>query len=169
MDRKLRTAERKRKSGEGSAAQEAAERRRTGEQPTITIDGETYTVVKVYPIGWVDQLVQVDTEEGPEFVLAPSREVAGQAARARWADMAKNDKKEFTCLVGEETLIAWCLGEPAGPGTTKVDSLEKWLDLHLETPEEEWASYDGEEQEVEAVTLLDLELGWTPRVAYRHN
>lgn len=138
-------------------------------KPTITIDGETYTVTRVFALGWVDQLVQVDTAEGREFVLAPSREVAGQAARERWADMVRNDPSEFTEVVGKETLIKWCLGQMAGPGTTKVDSLEKWLDLTAERPEEEWASYDGQELEVEAVTILDKELTWTPTVAYRQN
>lgn len=65
---------------------------------------------------------------------------------------------------------AWALGNPAGPGSTQVESLEEWLDLWLDTPEEEFASYDGEEVEAsEADEELIEELGFTPAVAYRHN
>lgn len=74
-------------------------------------------------------------------------ETAGQNARDYWEDMAQNDKSEFICMVGEGTLVSWCLGDYAGPGTTKVSSLEEWLDLWLDTPEEHFASYDGEEIE----------------------
>ncbi len=57
--------------------------------------------------------------------------------------MAENDSKEFVCMVGEETLVAWALGQYAGPGSTHVQSLNEWLDLWLNTPEEHFASYDS--------------------------
>lgn len=87
-----------------------------------------------------------------EFKLFASREDAGEAAREYWADMAESDPKEFTCMVGEDTLIAWGLGKYAGPGSTRVKSLGEWLDLWLDTPEEHFASYDGEEREVSGPT-----------------
>jgi hypothetical protein len=84
--------------------------------------------------------------------------------------MAENDPREFTCMVGETTLVKWGLGQMAGPGTTQVRSLEEWLDLWLTIPEEQWASYDGNELDVEYVSpALEAELSITPTVAYRHN
>jgi hypothetical protein len=91
-------------------------------------------------------------------------------------------------MVGDETLIRWALGQNAGPGLTQVNSLDKWLDLWLDTPAEHFASYDGEEHDVEGPTAeerasddeetvafvtgwdeLVEELGFTPTVAYRSN
>src|SRR6185369_7834653 len=108
----------------------------------LKIDGEIYNVSKVYQFDRDHNIAQVKTEEGPEFIVAESSEEAGKSARERWADMAENDPKEFTCMVGEETLVQWGLGRSAGPGSTSVCSLEEWLDLWLDTPEEEFASYD---------------------------
>jgi hypothetical protein len=93
------------------------------------------------------QLPMIDTEQGPEFYIAESSEDAGEKAREYWEDMADEDPNEFACLVGTETLIQWNLGNYAGPGSTQVQSLKEWLDLHLNIPEECFASYDGEERE----------------------
>jgi len=83
--------------------------------------------------------------DGAEYMVFADTEDAGEQAREYWADMAENDPIEFACIVGEETLIQWGMGHFAGPGTTKVESLGEWLDLWLDTPEEHWASYDGDE------------------------
>lgn len=88
-----------------------------------------------------------NTNGGKEYILFMNSKEAGEAAREYWEDMARCDKAEFTCLVGEETLISWGLGEYAGPGTTQVTSLEDWLDLWLNTPEEFHAMYDSLECE----------------------
>ena len=115
-------------------------------------------------------LPMVTCDDGTEWYVAESHEHAGQKAREYWEDLAKDDPSEFACLVGENTLVAWALGQPAGPGSTQVCSLEEWLDLWLETPEEEFASYDGNEYEVTSKCgRVADELGFTPRVAYRHN
>jgi len=68
--------------------------------------------------------------------------------------------------LGAETLIRWALGMPAGPGSRQVRSLNEWLDLWLETPEEEL----GEEFEVVQVAedLVDW-LGFRPRVAFKRH
>lgn len=81
-----------------------------------------------------------------EYYLFEDNETAGQLARDYWEDMARNDPTEFRAMVGDDTLIAWALGEYAGPGTTQVSSLDEWLDLWLDTPEEHWASYDSDER-----------------------
>lgn len=105
-----------------------------------------------------------------EFIVFPDGKTAGLEARQYWDDMAQNDPTEFRCMVGDETLIAWAMGQPAGPGTTKVTSLDKWLDLWKDTPEDHFAGYDGGEREVEKVSkALIEELGFTPTVAYRSN
>ena len=105
-----------------------------------------------------------------EYYLAESTTSAGEAARARWESMAQDDPKEFACMVGDETLVQWGLGRHAGPGSSKVKNLEEWLDLWLDTPHEEFASYDGTERDVtEPDAELCEELGFTPTVAYRAN
>ena len=72
-------------------------------------------------------------------------------------------------MIGESTLVAWALGQYAGPGSTQVCSLEEWLELWLDTPEEHFAGYDSTQRDVERVGTLRDELGFTPTVAYRHN
>jgi hypothetical protein len=109
------------------------------------------------------------------YMVFANSEEAGKAAKEYWRNLAKDDPKEFTCLVGEETLVSWDLGRPAGPGHTQTKSLAEWLDLWLNTPEEHFASYDGHEVECEvSAALADaLDIGnpedkdWVGAVAYR--
>lgn len=89
----------------------------------------------------------LECDNGCEYIAFDCQETAGEAARQYWVEMAEHDKEEFKCMVGTDNLIAWGLGEYAGPGTTKVQSLDEWLELWLDTPAEQWASYDGEEIE----------------------
>lgn len=98
-------------------------------------------------LGWTNGLQHITTEDGQEFYIFESSEAAGEAAREYWEDMADNDKEEFTCLVGSENLIEWALGNAAGPGYSKVNSLEDWFELWEDVPEEQFASYDGTERE----------------------
>jgi hypothetical protein len=107
---------------------------------------------------------------GREYMVFEDADEAGKAARAYWADMAANDPEEFACMVGQKTLVAWALGQYAGPGSSQVRSLEEWLDLHLDVPEEHFASYDSQECGVDNVSIDIVEdMGFTPTVAYRHN
>ena len=102
-----------------------------------------------------------------EWIVFRTREDAGEAARAYWQNMADNDSSEFRCLVGDKALIAWGMGEWGGPGSTQVRSLTEWLDLWLETPEEHFASYDGEEiEDIEVGAEFEEEIGFRPAVAY---
>ena len=132
----------------------------------ITIDGETNEVCDTYEGGYLTSLT---LEDDREYYVARNSEEAGKAARQYWMDLAHDDPAEFRCIVGDENLVCWALGEWAGPGTTKVQSLQEWLDLFLDVPEEEWARYDGEERECEADEELIDELGFEPTVAYRTN
>lgn len=163
MDRALRLAER---NGDENAARV---RERAGLARRIDIDGETFTVLRVRELGH-GELSEIDTAGGKSFILSSSREEAGRAARARWEEMARTDPGEFRAIVGDQALVAWALGQPASPGSREVSSLNEWLDLWLDIPQEEWACYDGKECDVDDVSLrLVEELGWRPSVAYRTN
>ena len=135
------------------------------EERLIKIDGKLYHVTDYREYG----AIEIVTEEGEEFVLFQSEEDAGEQAKEYWEDLAINDPQEFTCLVGEETLVQWGLGQWGGPGSTKVQSLHEWLDLWLDTPEEHWASYDGLEREVTRIGRLADDIGFVPTIAYRTN
>ena len=55
----------------------------------ITINNETYTVESVRDLGFSDAtLVEIETEEGEDFIIAASRKDAGKVAKERWEDMA---------------------------------------------------------------------------------
>lgn len=134
----------------------------------LEIDGE------ILPVTWVNGF-EIECGPSHRYAVFKDSKEAGKAARARWEDMAKNDPKEFACMVGEKTLVAWGLGQSASPGSRQVSSLKEWLDLWLDTPEEEFAHYDGEENDVKISAALADEMGikrkkrdkWVPAVAYR--
>ena len=135
----------------------------------LVIDGERFEVVGVDAGSY---LPMVELDDGREFYLARDSEEAGKAAREYWEDLARDDPEEFAELVGTETLVAWALAQWGGPGSTKVTSLENWLNLWLDTPEEGWARYDGIEVEVDELgEKLADELGWEKDgcVGYRWN
>ena len=143
------------------------------ESPYIKMDDGIYQIFNISRVGF-GEIYDVDL--GSEhYYVAEDSEVAGEAAREYWAEMAENDPQEFSCIVGEKTLVAWSLGQSAGPGTTQVSSLEEWLDLWLDTPEEEWARYDGKERAVEVNRAAAEEMGldipddeeWISVVAYK--
>ena len=132
----------------------------------IKIDGKKIEVNNILTYG---DLPELETDDG-DFYVAENSEQAGKLAREYWEDMARNDTSEFVAMVSEDTLISWALGKYAWPGSSQVKSLEDWLDLWLDTPEEYWAGYDSEERDVnEASPDLIEELGYSPTVAYRHN
>ena len=132
----------------------------------VTIEGEVYDIDEVMSHGHL----KVIRAGRLEWYVAEDTEAAGVAARDYWSEMATNDSKEFTCMVGEDTLVKWGLGQYAGPGNSQVKSLEEWLDLHLDIPEETWGHYDGSELDVtDSSQELQDELGFIPTVAYRHN
>jgi len=137
------------------------------EDSIIVIENEEYYVNKVSDYGY---LPMIEIGRYLEFYVAEDSAHAGKANREYWEDMIENDQKEFAFIVGEDTLIAWALGKYASPGSISVRSLTEWLELTEEHPEEQWASYDNSEQEVNAISssLLD-EIGFCPTVAYRHN
>ena len=112
---------------------------------------------------------QYKGSNGNEYCIFKNSEIAGKAAREYWEDMAKNDLKEFLCIIGEKALIAWGLGQYYAVGSTAVNSLEGWLDLSLDHPEEHFASYDGEEIEIFQMNKnMQQEFG-SSCVAYRSN
>jgi len=115
------------------------------EKLLIIIDNEVVEIEKINNNGFDGFLIECNN--GCDYHMFENHDVAGKAARYYWQDMAENDKSEFVCIVGEDALVNWCIGEYTGPGSTKVKSLNEWLDLWLDIPAEQWASYDGEEIE----------------------
>lgn len=95
-----------------------------------------------------------------DYIIFPDRETAGLAAREYWQAMAENAPEEFACIVGGDSLVQWETGLLAGPGSEKVRSLEDWLDLYLERPEEHFAAYDEQELEGVCSQALADELGF---------
>ena len=88
----------------------------------ITIDDEKMEDVEVNTGSYLPMI----TLGNRDYYVAESTGAAGEAARQYWKELAESDPKEFTCMVGEETLVSWALGEYAGPGTTQVKSWEEW-------------------------------------------
>jgi len=140
----------------------------------IKFDNKIYEVKEIQHYGYLPLLI---LDDDTEWYIAENHEEAGKAAREYWEELAQSDPEELTCLIGEKTLVAWALGQSAGPGSTAVNSLEEWLDLFLDAPEEEFAHYDGIEQEVDVVSRdIYEECGFSydpaddcPVVIYRHN
>jgi len=142
----------------------------------IKFNDEIHEVTDMQEYGYLPLLT---LDDGTEWYIAESREKAGEKAREYWQDMAENDPQEFTCIVGEKTLVAWALGQHAGPGNETANSLDGWLDIVADHPEEEFAGYDGIEVDVQVISRdLWEELGWHrdisfaidgDAVIYRHN
>jgi hypothetical protein len=135
----------------------------------IKFEGKAHKVEDVHNYGYTPHKVEdvhnygytlLELEDGTEYAIFESREAAGESAREYWEELAQDDPREFACIIGEETLVQWGLGQFGGPGSTKVKSLEDWLDLWLDTPEEHHARYDGAEVEVSRISpKLGEELG----------
>ncbi len=143
-----------------------------GEAPSdsdqfILINGVAYPIVDIYEGGYLPIL----STGCKEFTVAQDSEHAGEKVEEYYRDTLENDKEQFKYLVGEDNLLSWSLGEMAGPGSTKVRSLEDWFELVAEYPEEQWASCDGLEVEAEISPALQEELGFDSPliVAYRSN
>ena len=145
---------------------EVEDRETESDSRRLVIVGELYHVSDVTE-GAFDNLPRIETDEGEEFFLAEDPESAGEAVREYWADMARLDPSEFTTMIGEGTLVSWALGVYAGPGSTQVKSLDEWLDLWKDSPEEHLASYDSAQRDINRVGKLANDLGFTPTVAYR--
>ena len=99
-----------------------------------------------------------------ELHLFKDEEQAGEYARDYWKDFIEDDRASAIEILGAETLMAWALGDPAGPGTSKVNSLEEWLDLYLDAPDEH---FELGPFEIEAIgeNLVEI-LGFKPTIAY---
>src|SRR6056297_1101453 len=137
----------------------------------IVIDNEVTEVTGIHDNGFGGFCI--DCDNGAEYQVFSDHDAAGKAAKEYWEDMKDNDKEEFKCLVGTDNILAWAMGEYAGSGSNQVNSMEDWFDLWLDTPEEQWASYDGEEIEGAAFNKnFENETGFDDRdfiVFYRCN
>ena len=135
------------------------------------LDNELVEVLNYHDNGFGGYFMECDN--GCDYNVFPDRETAEKATSEYWRDMCENDKEEFKCLVGVESLIAWAMGESAGPGYNKYNSLEEWFDGAEDYPEELWAPYDNEEIEGAGFNKhFENATGFDDRkhiVLYRHN
>ena len=107
----------------------------------LYIDGHPVDIDAVYHGGYLPTIC-----DGSQcWYVAKDAESAGEAVSEYYRDMARNDKREFACLIGDERLIQWALGESDSFG---ISSLEEFLDRVADYPEEHWGSWDGSELEV---------------------
>lgn len=83
-----------------------------------------------------------------DYYLAKDSDEAGNAASERYRDM---DRSEFREFIGDERLISWGLGESDEFG---IRSLADFVEAVGRVPEEELASYDG--NELDAMINLPL-------------
>lgn len=135
----------------------------------ITINGETHEVETVHLDGY---LPCIDLDDGTEWYIAPSNEVAGEAVSRYYQDMVRSDPKEFACLIGEERLVQWAMDQSDEFG---ICSLSDFYERVSDVPEEQFASYDGTEWDdivlngalMDALDLEDADPAEI--VAYRHN
>jgi len=99
-----------------------------------------------------------------ELHLFENEEDAGQYARDYWEDCIKGDRETAIEMLGKDTLLSWALGEAAGPGSSKVESLEEWLDLYLDAPDEHFES-GPYGIELIGENIVEV-LGFLPAIAY---
>ena len=132
-----------------------------GKKDFFTVSVDSITDMGSYHI------ISLEDSEGRHFIelsVFKEEEDAGQIARDYWEELIRDDKEHAVEVLGADTLIAWALGEEAGPGTSKVKSLNEWLDLYLESPDEH---YDIGPFHIEAIGENIVEyLGYKPAIAY---
>jgi hypothetical protein len=132
-------------------------------EPGIIFDGEAFDLDAVTGSNHLDTVVCGSRD----WYLFSDSETAGKAVAKYWKDMAYTDRREFACIIGEERLVQWALGESDSFG---ISSLDDFFEVAADHPEEHWASYDGDEIEVDGASLdVQNEIGYMPTVAYRHN
>jgi hypothetical protein len=124
----------------------------------IKINDEFYVVEEVRTGEYLPLLI---CEDGTKWYVAEDDLVAHSATVDYWQDLVDNDPEELKCIVGTECLVNWALGKYDGPGQEQVCSLEEWMDLCGHHPEETWAHYDGEYNDVQVISKdLADELGF---------
>ena len=135
----------------------------------IVIDNEIVEVENITTIG-IGKGALLDCGN-QQYYIFPNKDEAGIAAREYYENMAKNDPEEFMCIVGKKALVSWCLNQPYAVGSTSTKSLDEWLDLWLDTPEDHFSTYDGETIDIYINNNLKNELGFGTKtcVAYRSN
>ena len=107
-----------------------------GKKDFFTVSVDSITDMGSYHI------ISLEDSEGRHFIelsVFKEEEDAGQIARVTTGkNSLEMTRSTLVEVLGADTLIAWALGEEAGPGTSKVKSLNEWLDLYLESPDEHY-------------------------------
>ncbi len=85
---------------------------------------------------------------GNKYYIFMNNDDAGETAREYYAEMADKCPDEILSMVGVRALIEWSRGCSYAAGCIGVSSLDEWLDLWLNNPEEHFAC-DGVEINIE--------------------
>lgn len=166
----------------------------------ILLDGEPKILIDVSKVDEGAGFLEVeDLESGEEeeYHVFESEDLAGKIARENvksellYGIDSDDPRKRASAaqnaveLLGAENLVLWALGQPAGPGYTKVRSLDEWLDLHTEDPglSEYWSPETEASSEIEpdeedftegrvllgesAWDNMVQKLGFEPEIAYK--
>ena len=133
------------------------------------IDGSNFYTMRDGDWYKVEGGVQVeisgsDFPGATDFYLFESIEDAGEYARDYWKDYIEGDPDGAVEILGAKTLIAWALGQWAGPGHVHVRSLDEWLDLYRDAPEEHFE--DGPFDIAAIGTNLVEKFGFKPTIAF---
>ena len=132
------------------------------------LDGKRFFVVREEECSeaFCGSTIDPQTEDryAASIYVFKDEEEAGKHAREYWRELVEDDPDEAVAILGAENLIQWALGRSAGPGSTKVTSLNEWLDLYKDDPSEH---FEMGPYEIEAIGENIVEkLGFRPTVAY---
>lgn len=129
------------------------------------IDGDKYEDLKVKEDGPLPMIMAGNKE----WYVAQDEAAAGDAAKEYWRDIMENDPEWFRGMMGDDVLVSWSMGQPAGPGSLQARNASEWLEMWKDNPAEQWASVDGNQTDIEVSERLREELGWDENsgVAYR--
>jgi hypothetical protein len=110
----------------------------------------------------------ITLKDGKEYYISESWQLAVDAVRQYWADMAAHDPRELVALLGEDNIVEhWVAGM----------SFEDWVEQYIQCdgPAALFASYDGAQVDIEVLDVFDEE-DWADEggffgegYAYRHN
>ena len=135
----------------------------------IKVNEEVHTIYVNPDEFYGDNCVELEIEGSYSslFYLFEGDDAAGDYCVENQRTLIEDDPEGAIDLIGAETLIQWALGNLAGPGSIKVNSLDEWLelfrDLPLEGPFEE-----GPHQIVAVSPEIEEHLGFAPTIAYSH-
>lgn len=113
--------------------------------PQVIFNGDAVNPIEIEPDG---HLPRIDLG-GRCYYLAADEETAREAVKRYCREMQQHSPEELVCLLGEETVRSWGLGQSVKIGDHQIDNFDDWVDLASNYPQAVWASYDGQTQRLE--------------------